>query len=99
MFLRHRLVLSCIALVFTVALTGPTRATAQAGQGSALNGRVTDSTGGALRNAEVSLVPVTPAMPGMKMAAPPPIAGRVNADGTFTVTQVPPGQYVLQVDA
>jgi hypothetical protein len=38
-------------------------------------------------------------MPGMKMAAAPPIAGRMNANGTFAVAQIPAGQYILQVDA
>ena len=104
MYLRNTLLASwtaaVLAAVFALPSIARTPAPAQAAaQTSTLNGRATDTLGGALRNAEVSLIPVTPAMPGMKMAAPPAIPGRVNADGTFTVAQVPAGQYVLQVDA
>jgi len=102
MYLRKTMFGCWTAMLLAAALAVPGQASTPAvaqGQTSTLNGRVTDSLGGALRNAEVSLVPVAPAMPGMKMAAPPAIAGRVNADGTFAVPQVPPGQYVLQVDA
>ena len=70
-----------------------------AAQTSTVNGRVTNASGAPMPNAEVSLVPVTPSMPGMKMAAAPAIAGRMTANGTFAVAQVPAGQYVLQVDA
>src|SRR5207244_11867186 len=63
------------------------------------HGRMTDTLGDPWRNSEVSLFPVTPAMPGMKRATPPAIPGRLTADVTFTVAQVPAGQYVLQVDA
>ena len=93
MYLRKTVFGCCTAVILAAAFAMPCQAQ------TALNGRVTDSLGGPLRNAEVSLVPVTPTMPGMKMAAPAAIAGRVNADGTFTVSQVPPGDYVLQVDA
>jgi len=106
MFLRKTLLGCCTAAFLTAAFAVPTRASAQApaqgaatGQTSSLNGRVTDAREAVLANAEVSLVPVTPAMPGMKMTPPPPIPGRVNNDGTFVVAQVPAGQYVLQVDA
>src|SRR5438093_1876159 len=104
MYLRNTLLASwtaaVLAAVFALPSIARTPAPAQAAaQTSTLNGRVTDAQGGALRNAEVSLIPVTPAMPGMKMAAPPAIPGRVDADGTFAIAQVPPGQYVLQVDA
>jgi hypothetical protein len=68
-------------------------------QTGSVNGRATDAAGAAIPNAQVALVPVTPAMPGMKMTAPAGIPGRVNADGTFAFTQVAPGQYLLEVDA
>src|SRR5262249_7115050 len=92
MYLRKTVFGCCTAVILAAAFAMPS-------QPQTINGRVTDSLGGALRTAEVSLVPVTPTMPGVKMAAPAAIAGRVNADGTFTVSQVPPGDYVLQVDA
>lgn len=88
------LVCTIAALVFAFAI--PSSAVAQ---GSAVNGRVTDAGGGTVPNVEVSLVPVTPVMPGMKMTPAPALPGRANADGTFVVNAVPAGQYVLQVDA
>jgi hypothetical protein len=75
------------------------------GQTSTLNGRVANSKGGVLANAEVSLfnLPAAPMpnMPNMPMpATPAPVkTGASAADGTFSLTQVPAGQYVLQVDA
>src|SRR5437867_2811207 len=102
MYRRKTIFGCCAAMILAAALAAPYHAGTVPlvqGQPSTLNGRVTDSVGRALQNVEVSLVPVTPVMPGMKMTAPPAIAGRVTADGTFTVPQVPPGQYVLQVDA
>jgi hypothetical protein len=100
MSLRKKLWRCFAVIVLPAAVAVASNAGAQApAQTSSLNGRVTDPQGGALANAEVSLVPVTPAMPGMKMTPAPPIAGRVNSDGTFVVDQVPSGQYVLQIDA
>ena len=93
MYLRKAILGCWTALFLVAAFANPSNA-----QNSALNGRVTNAQGAVLANAQVSLVPVTPAMPGMKMTPPPPIAGRVNPDGTFVV-QAPAGQYVLQVDA
>src|SRR5947199_10469038 len=90
------------AVILAAAFAVPVNVSAgPAAQGatSSVNGRVTDNAGAVLPNAEVSLVPIVPAMPGMKMTPPPPIVGRVNNDGSFTVAQVPAGQYVLQVDA
>jgi hypothetical protein len=68
-------------------------------QNSAVNGRVTDVLGGNVANADVSVAPWVPAMPGMKMNQGPQYTGRSTANGAFTVNQIPPGQYVLQVDA
>ncbi len=90
MFLRKTL-LVCWAIAALAAA-----AFAQTG---AVNGRVTDSGGAVVPNAEVALVKVTPIMPGMTMAPAPPVPGRMNADGTFSFAQVAPGQYSLQVDA
>ena len=90
--------LSAVVLTAAFAVLIPVNAQAQ-GATSFVNGRVTDNACAVLPNAEVSLVPIVPAMPGMKMTPPPPIVGRVNNDGSFTVAQVPAGQYVLQVDA
>src|SRR5437867_1761699 len=99
----RRTLLGCLSAVFLAAVfavPGPVSAEAPAqGATSSVNGRVTDNLGAVLPNAEVSLVPIVPVMPGMKMTPPPPIVGRVNNDGSFTVAQVPAGQYVLQVDA
>src|SRR5262245_38082142 len=71
MYLRKTVLSSCMAAILAASLAirsyAGTPLPAQA-QTSTLNGRVTDSLGSALRDAEVSLVPVTPAMPGMKMA-------------------------------
>ena len=51
-----------------------------AAQTSTVNGRVTNASGAPMPNAEVSLVPVTPSMPGMKMAA---MQGTANAPGAL----------------
>src|SRR5436190_4108749 len=99
MFLRHTLLVYCMALVVVAALAVPVTAGVQAAQGSTLNGRVTNTEGTALPNATVSLAAVVQTMPGMTMTVPAPIPGRVNPDGTFVFTQVPAGNYVLQVDA
>ena len=74
-------------------------------QTSSVTGRVTKQQGGPVADAEVALVAPPPAlmpeMPaGMRMPpAPPDRTVRSRADGTFTLDQVPPGQYVLEVDA
>jgi hypothetical protein len=82
-----------------VAFAIPLGAGAQATQTSSLNGRVTDAYGAALPNAQVALVPPAPIMANMTMAPPPPIPGRVSADGSFAFTGIAAGSYVLQVDA
>jgi hypothetical protein len=72
---------------------------------TSLNGRVADIRGGVVANAEVSLRDLPPPgaampnMPGMRTNQPPPRTTRSGADGTFTFNQLPPGQYILQVDA
>ena len=102
MVLRQRLSARLTAVILAATFAVPVNVSAgPAAQGAAssVNGRVTDMAGAVLPNAEVSLVPIVPAMPGMKMTPPPPIVGRVNNDGSFVVNQVPAGQYVLQVDA
>ena len=72
---------------------------AAAAQTSSVTGRVTDAQGAVIANAEVTLGAWTPAMPGMKMAQGQQFTARSAANGSFTLTQIPPGQYVLQVDA
>src|SRR5215813_12034469 len=89
--------LACITML-VAAIAIPFGAFA-APQNASLNGRVTDAFGAALPNAQVALVPPAPIMPNMTMAPPPPIPGRVNADGSFSFTGIAPGSYVLQVDA
>src|SRR5882672_6939665 len=75
------------------------------GQTSSLNGRITNTKGGVVADADVSLMNLPaapmPNMPNMPMpaAATPVKAGTSGADGTFSLTQVPAGQYILQVDA
>src|SRR5712691_5748241 len=74
-------------------------------QTSTLSGRITNTKGGVVADADVSLMnlpaPPMPNMPNMPMpATPAPVkAGTSGADGTFSLTQVPAGQYILQVDA
>jgi hypothetical protein len=87
----------CAALVLT--------ATVAAAQNATVSGRVTNVRGGAIANAEVTLhllpppgQPAMPAnhnMPGMA----PDKTTTTGADGTFTFTQVPPGQYALMADS
>src|SRR5713101_5211398 len=80
-------------------------ATAVSGQTSTLSGRITNTKGGVVADADVSLMNLPaapmPNMPNMPMpATPAPVkAGTSGADGTFSLTQVPAGQYILQVDA
>src|SRR5262245_14997771 len=103
MFLRKKLLVCCatvaLSSAFAIPSTAGATAPAQAAQGSSLNGRITNVQGGTAPNAEVALVPVVKVMPGMTMSPPAPLPGRVNADGTFTFTQIPPGDYILQADA
>jgi len=77
----------------------PIQARAVSAQTSSVNGRVTDAQGAVIANADVTLGAWTPAMPGMKMAQGQQFTARSAANGSFTLTQIPPGQYVLQVDA
>src|SRR5213593_3583663 len=92
----NRLLVCCMVVALASAFAVPSNASAQT---PSLSGRVTDAQGGLVPNAEVSLAPVVKVMAGMTMTPPAPLPGRMNADGTFAFTQVPPGDYVLQVDA
>src|SRR4029453_12977463 len=86
------------AAVLAASAQPPVQAAAAA-QTPSVTGRVTDAQGSVIGNAEVTLGAWTPAMPGMKMAQGQKITARSAANGSFTLTQIPPGQYVLQVDA
>jgi hypothetical protein len=68
-------------------------------QTSSVTGRVTNEQGSPVVGADVSLVPppMAPMPAGMTMA--PDRTTKTKADGTFALDQVPPGTYVLQVDA
>src|SRR3989442_6690391 len=94
--LRNRLLVCCMAVTVASVFAVPSNASAQT---ASLSGRVTDARGGVVPNAEVSLAPVVKVMPGMTMAPPAPLPGRMNPDGTFVFNQIPPGDYVFQVDA
>jgi hypothetical protein len=81
-------------------------ATAVSGQTSTLSGRITNTKGGVVADADVSLMDLPSSAPMPNMPMPNPLAhaapiktGTSGADGTFSLTQVPAGQYVLQVDA
>lgn len=77
------------------------------GQNSTLSGRLTTSKGGTVANADISLLnlpaapmPNMPNMPNMPKANVAPVkTGTSAADGAFSLTQVPAGTYVLQIDA
>lgn len=71
-----------------------------------LTGRITTSKGGVVGDAQVQLLnlpaapmPNMPNMPNMRAGAAPVKTGTSAANGLFTLDQVPPGQYVLQIDA
>ena len=80
-------------------------ATALSAQTSTLSGRITNTKGGVVADADVSLMNLPaapmPNMPNMPMpaAATPVKTGTSSVDGTFSLAQVPAGQYILQVDA
>src|SRR5262245_26674691 len=90
-----------LAMTCAVLLT----AAAASAQTSTVSGRVANVRGGVIPNAEVTLhllpppgQPAMPAnhnMPGMAQDK----TTTTRADGTFTFTQVPPGQYALMADS
>src|SRR5262245_12195597 len=74
-------------------------------QTSTVTGRVANASGGVVAQAEVTLHQLPPpgqpamrAMPNMPGMTPDRTA-TAGADGTFTFTQVPAGQYVIMADA
>src|SRR5215467_8333876 len=73
-------VLALVCLVSTTAFA----------QGSAVNGRVTDPQGGAVRDATVTLIASNGSTTG---------TARTSDDGAFSLADVAPGSYVLQVEA
>src|SRR4029078_9904098 len=74
-------------------------ATVVSGQTSSITGRVANPEGGVIPNAEITLQVPMPAMAGMRQPAPPARTARSRPDGSFTLEQVPPGTYILQIDA
>src|SRR5262244_1404456 len=93
---RFRLTLGA-CLVLGVAATVSAQST--------VTGRVANANGGVVAEAEVTLHQLPPpgqpamrAMPNMPGMTPDRTA-TAAADGTFTFTQVPPGQYVIMADA
>jgi hypothetical protein len=76
-------------LIFLVAMCGRESA-AQSGTSSAISGTVTDATGAALENADVSATDIeTRAVR----------SGRTNSEGRFLFAQVNPGLYTVAVRA
>src|SRR5215475_14107862 len=90
-----------LALVACLALGVAATVSAQ----STVTGRVANANGGVVAEAEVTLhllpppgqaaMRAMPNMPGM----PADRTATAAADGTFTFTQVPAGQYVIMADA
>jgi hypothetical protein len=76
------------------------RATAQT---VTVSGSVSNARGGVIAGADVTLrvlpPPGSPAMPANMPGMASERTTTSGPDGTFSLTQVPPGQYVLQVDA
>src|SRR5436190_16822453 len=90
---RFRLVATTVGIMLIGAIASA--------QNASLNGRVTNTQGGVIPNADVTLrlmpapgTPNMPNMPGMNERT-----AKSGADGTFAFTQVAAGQYVLQADA
>ena len=78
--------------------------TVASAQNSSLSGRVSNSQGGVIANADVTLRPLpapgAPPMPNMpNMPGMADKTTKSGANGAFTFDQVAPGQYVLQADA
>ena len=85
------------AVLFTAAVASA--------QTSTVTGRVSNARGGVVANAEVTLHQLPPpgqpamrAMPNMPGMLPDKTA-TTGADGAFTFTQVPAGQYVIMADS
>jgi len=80
-------------------------AAAASAQTSTVSGRVANARGGVVANADVTLhqlpapgQPAMRAMPNMPGMTPDRTA-TTGADGAFTFTNVPPGQYVIMADS
>jgi hypothetical protein len=78
-------------------------ASAASAQTSSVNGRVNNTQGGVVANADVTLELSMPSMPGMPTMrnpnAPPPQTTRSGSDGGFAFPVVAAGRYLLLVDA
>ena len=92
---RFCLAATCAVVLLTAAVASAQTAT--------VGGSVSNAQGGVIADAEVTLrvlpPPGAPAMPANMPGMAPERTTTSAADGTFTFTQVPPGQYVLLVDA
>jgi hypothetical protein len=91
---------SRLAVALGAVLLAATAASAQ----TSVTGRVANSQGGVIANAEATLralpPPGTPPMPNMpNMPQPFERTATAGADGAFTLTGIPAGDYVLFVDA
>lgn len=87
------------------ALTVLTASSGAFAQSSSVSGRVANAQGAVLAAADVTLralpppgAPATARMPNMPGMTGQERTAQTGADGTFSIDQVPPGQYVLQVD-
>jgi hypothetical protein len=89
----------CLAATCAAILLMAAGASAQ----TAVSGSVSNARGGVIAGADVTLrilpPPGSPAMPANMPGMAPDRTTTSAADGTFTFAQVPPGQYVLLVDA
>jgi Carboxypeptidase regulatory-like domain len=91
----------CLAIACAVSLA----AASASAQTSTVTGRVANARGGVVANAEVTLHQLPPpgqpamrAMPNMPGMTPDRTV-TTRADGTFTFTNVPPGQYAIMADS
>lgn len=81
----------CFTLVFSFLLAAGALCQTVSQPTGALRGQVTDPSGAAIANADVVLTPAA--------ASSTPIKGKSNDQGQFEFSQLPTGQYILNVSA